>query len=70
MNNFIKRMREEKRTLDSKIQRLSLFLSAQEKDGYPDIQPDELFLMGQQLACMVEYSRILGKRIDMHTIDA
>lgn len=70
MGDFVKRMQEEKRTLDSKIQRLSQFLSAQSNEGYPDISTDELFLMGQQLAHMVEYSRILGKRIDMHIIDA
>lgn len=70
MSDFVKRMQEEKRSLDSKIRRLSLFITAQSKEGYPDISASELFLMGKQLDHMTEYSRILGSRIEMHIIDA
>ena len=58
--DFRERVREEKRELDERMERLSAFLDT---DMYRSLPDDEQERMGEQLALQQELSRVLGKRI-------
>lgn len=52
----------EKQELDDKISKLSAFLNS---DSASKVNFDEVQLLNKQLICMIDYSIVLGKRIDL-----
>lgn len=60
MQEFQKRVVEEKKSLDEKINRLSPFIGG---DIYSSLSLDEQQRLDRQLEVMSEYSSILGARI-------
>lgn len=61
MNNWLERVREEKRELDNKIDKLTQFMHA--APGNDDISVHMLYLLSEQLSTMKRYSYLLGERI-------
>lgn len=61
MNNWIERVREEKRELDNKIDKLTQFMHT--APGNNDISVHMLYLLSEQLITMKRYSYLLGERI-------
>lgn len=61
MNEWQKRVVKERLELDEKISKLDSFIYG--KSGSPDIDPDDLELLVEQLDAMLEYVKILGQRI-------
>lgn len=61
MNEWQKRVVKERLELDEKISKLDSFIYG--KSGSPDIDPDDLELLVEQLDAMLEYAKILGQRI-------
>ena len=62
MNNWIERVKEEKRELDDKINKLKQFLNTVPSKN-DDISLHMIILMSEQLSTMKRYSYLLGERI-------
>lgn len=68
MENWKRRMINEEKELNHKINLLSRFLRAVDRDGASDISTEELMLMFEQFDVMVRYDTILRKRMEMHQL--
>ena len=61
MSNWLERVREEKRDLDDKIDKLTQFMHT--APGNDNISVHMLYLLSEQLSTMKKYSYLLGERI-------
>lgn len=61
MNNWIDRVKQEKKELDEKFERLKEFMKTAPDN--PDIDCHMLYLLTKQIMIMQEYSAVLGERI-------
>lgn len=61
MNNWIDRVKQEKKELDEKFNRLKEFMETAPNN--PDIDCHMLYLLTKQMMIMQEYSAVLGERI-------
>lgn len=61
MNNWIDRVKQEKKELDEKFERLKEFMKTAHNN--PDIDCHMLYLLTKQMMIMQEYSAVLGERI-------
>lgn len=59
-SDWLQRVKEEKADLDAKAERLRLFTGSA---AFRALEGQDVFLLGQQLALMDQYSTVLGKRI-------
>lgn len=62
MQDYKNRVIEEKKELDERIKKLNVFMKS--KDYEKIIGPHERIRLERQLYVMMEYSSILGSRID------
>lgn len=62
--DFQQRVREEKRDLDSRLERLYVFIAGDSASLFQALPPAEQSRLRQQAKAMAEYSEILGLRID------
>lgn len=62
MNNWLERVKNEKRELDDKIVKLSAFMQTVPTEN-DNISDHMLWLLGEQLYVMKKYSQILSERI-------
>ena len=62
--NFLDRLKIEKKELDIKIEALERFILSKNIDS---LDKENQNLLNKQLNIMVEYSRILKKRIDINS---
>lgn len=61
MKSWLERVREEKKDLDDKIEKLEIFM--QSVPNNLSISIHSMYLMSEQLVIMKRYSYILGERI-------
>lgn len=61
MKSWLERVREEKKDLDCKIEKLETFM--QTVPNNLDISIHSMYLLSEQLVIMKRYSYILGERI-------
>jgi hypothetical protein len=60
MSTFIDRLKEEKVELDSKLEKLELFINS---DAFKGIDPVQMSLLNLQSKIMESYSQVLIERI-------
>lgn len=70
MNSALDRVKEEKKNLDEKIEKLGVLLGKIKSDDFPNhrelqkkMSGEQKKMLKKQYSVMKEYSRILGKRI-------
>lgn len=64
MNEHHQRVKDEKEELDVKLSKLSLFIFG---EHWGKVSPTEQDLLLKQQNAMLEYSNILGRRVEFHT---
>ena len=64
MADYQVRVVEEKKELDNKVEKLNVFIGS---DKFDAVGIDEQNRMRNQLSAMVDYSNILGERIENFT---
>lgn len=60
MNNFKKRLEQEKKELDEKAEKLFIFIGS---EAYNDVNPFQMSLLNIQYQAMATYSQCLLERI-------
>lgn len=66
MTDYQERVANEKKELDDKLERLTVFMCSDRCEALP---PDERVRMRRQRNAMLEYSKILGERITAFPAD-